>query len=108
MAAAWVSMLLVVLPLLAFPPKSVVYRVLPPAACGAAALFVVGYTLAILAHYRLIFDRPEPAKLVYRLIRRRRLTEKRPNPEPGELVVVIATVVATIVVFLWVAYTHGL
>lgn len=94
MAAAWVSMLFVVLPLVAFPPTSVVHRIVPPAACGAAALLVVGYTLAILAHYRLILGR--------------RRDGPRTNPEPAERVVVIATVVTAFAASVWVAYAHGL
>src|SRR5215217_682488 len=95
-AAAWVSMLLVVLSLLIFPPTSIIYRVVPPAACGAAALCVVGYPLAILAHYYFYpFDRRDPP-------------ENPTEPaEPAERVVVIITVVAATVVSLWIAYTHG-
>jgi hypothetical protein len=50
--AALVSLLLVILPLTAFVNTS-----LPVAASGSAAILVAGYIFAILAHYRIWFDR---------------------------------------------------
>lgn len=92
--AAWVSVLLVILPLVAAHPDSSIYRLIPPAACGASSILVVGYTLAILAHYRLIFSGGR--------------TGARSNPEPGERGVVFATLAVAAAEFLWALYLHGL
>ena len=91
--AAWVSVLFVILPLVAAHPDSPIYRLVPPAASGASSILVVGYTLAILAHYRLIFGGGR--------------TGPRTNPEPGERGVVVATLVAAVAEFLWAFHLHG-
>lgn len=94
LGAAWLSLLFVILPLVAAHPSSLIHRTLPPAACGATAILVAGYTIAILAHYRLILGDDK--------------TKSRTNPEPGERYVVIGTCVIAIGVFVWTGYLHVL
>jgi len=53
--AAWLPVLFVILPLVAAQhPSTTLHRVVPFAACAAALILVLGYTVAILAHYRLL------------------------------------------------------
>lgn len=92
LGAAWLSLLFVILPLVAAHPTSFAYQVLPSAACAATVILVAGYTVAILAHYRLILGGSKG--------------ESRVNPELGERHVVTLTVVIAIGVFVWTAYQH--
>jgi uncharacterized membrane protein len=78
-SATLVSLLLVILPLIAFDPSSSLQTRLPTAACAASALMVAGYIFGILAHYRLIFGKKRSGP--------------RENPEPAERLLVFATVV---------------
>lgn len=68
--ASWMSLLLVIVPLLILDPTKTLYRVLPSASCVGACILIAGYPLAILAHYRFLFGR--------------RRTGPRENPEPAE------------------------
>lgn len=94
LGAAWLSLLFVILPLVAAHPTSLAYQVLPPSACAATATLVAGYTVAILAHYRLILGGNKAGPRV--------------NPEPGERYVVTLTVAISIGVFVWTGYLHTL
>jgi hypothetical protein len=78
-AATMISLLLVILPITIFAELK-----LATVASGAAAIMVAGYVLAILAHYRIIFGR---RFLVFGGLR----TGPRTNPEPSELILVLAT-----------------
>lgn len=92
LGAAWLSLIFVILPLVSAHPTSLVYQVIPPAACAATAILVAGYSIAILAHYRLIFA-------AYAI-------GPRTNPEPGERYVVTLTALIALVAFVWTVYLH--
>jgi hypothetical protein len=91
-AAGVVSLLLVILPIVAIPPDLVIYRVVPPAGCGVSSVLVLGYTPAILAHYRLIM--------------RGGRVGPRQNPEPSERLLVVVAVALAVLCGLWVAFLH--
>ena len=86
-AAIFVSLLLVVFPIVTFRTLSGFAAKLPVAACSASCLLVAGYVLAILADYRLLFGR------------KRRGEGK--NPEPTERWIVISTAVICLGLFVW-------
>jgi uncharacterized membrane protein len=88
-AATLFSLLLVILPLVSFSGLR-----LPAAAAGSAAILVAGYLLAIMAHYRIVFDRE-------RLIWGARRTGPRDNPEPSELILTCLAGAAAILFFVW-------
>ncbi len=94
LGAGLVSLLAVILPLVSAHPTSTVHRLVPPAACSVAVVLVAGYTFGILAHYRLIFGGTRKGP--------------RSNPEPGEKIVVVVTVVVAFVCVLWTVYLHML
>lgn len=90
--AGMISLVSVILPTVAMRPGSIISRVLPATACAVSSVLVAGYTLAILAHYRLLW--------------RGNRTGPRHNPEPAERRVVIAAVTIAILTGLWVAWVH--
>ncbi len=94
LGAGLISLLAVILPLVSAHPTSDVYRLIPPAACSVVVILVAGYTFAILAHYRLFLGG--------------RRKGSRENPEPGERIVVIATVIGALIGFAWTIYLHRL
>ena len=87
-AATLICLLLVVVPLTFSSATKF------PAACAAASsIMVSGYVFAILAHYRIIFDRK------WALWGQKQMGPRR-NPEPAELIFVVFTLVAALAVFL--------
>jgi hypothetical protein len=80
---------LVIVPLVSFAGLR-----LPAAAAGAAAILVAGYVMAIMAHYRMVFDRE-------RLIWGARRTGPRDNPEPSELILTCLAGAVAALFFLW-------
>ena len=83
--ATWTCLILVIVPLMLLDPASRVFRVVPAAACAAAAVMVAGYPLAILAHYRFLFARGR--------------TGPRTNPEPAERLIVITAFALAVIAF---------
>ena len=78
-------LLLILLPISAcFPLR------LPAAVAAASAVVVAGYLPSLLAHYRIVLGSERQGSLH--------------NPEPIELVLVLTTVVAALVVGAWVYY----
>jgi hypothetical protein len=84
--AIFVSLLLVILPIVSFRNPHGPTANLPRAACSATCILVAGYILSILAHYRLLFGRKRRGE--------------RENPEPAERWLVICTTVVSTAVFL--------
>ena len=85
LAATFASLLLVLLPVILFPESEGLGSRLPTAGCAAATVGLAGYLFGILAHYRLLFGSARSGP--------------RGNPEPSERIVVLATVIAAIGVF---------
>jgi hypothetical protein len=81
-AATALCLLLVIVPLV----SSANLR-LPAAAAGSAAFLVAGYIPAIMAHYRIVFDRKREGP--------------RHNPEPTERILVWGTGAVALLFFLW-------
>jgi hypothetical protein len=88
-AATLFCLLLVIIPLVSFGGLR-----LPTAAAGTAAILVAGYVLAIMAHYRIVFDR---AFLIWGAKR----IGPRDNPEPSELILACFAGACAALFFLW-------
>ena len=84
LGATFAAIVLVLLPILLFDSEFLGTRV-PTAGCTAALGALGGYVLALLAHYRLVFGSTRSGP--------------RDNPEPAELVVVIAAAVVALALF---------
>jgi len=86
--ATLASVLLVLLPVLAFPQQEPALRT-AVAVCAGLAILIAGYVFGILAHYRLVLGR-----------HRNTTHPERENPEPAERVIVLVSLVlALFVVF---------
>ena len=92
--AATIALLLVLLPLLAAAPTSWAHRRLPAPSCAAAILLVTAYPFALFAHYRLILGRGRSGP--------------RSNPEPGERLLVLLSLVVAGATAIWTYRLHGL
>jgi hypothetical protein len=92
--AATIALLLVLLPLVAADPISWVHRRLPAPSCAAAILLVAAYPFALFAHYRLILGRGGSGP--------------RSNPEPGEKLLVLLSLVVAGATAIWTYRLHGI
>jgi hypothetical protein len=57
LVAVLISLLVVILPIVAFKSLSGLASKLPQAGCAATCVLLPGYPFAILAHYRLLFSK---------------------------------------------------
>jgi len=89
-SAMLLSVLLVVLPLMAFPqPSRLVYSI-AAASCGAAAILLLGYPFAILDHYQIEIGTRS---------RRAKKPPPRRKGEPLERVIVVSAMTVAALVF---------
>jgi hypothetical protein len=83
--ATLVAIVLALLPLLFFYDSELGGRRIPTAACTASLAAMGGYSLGILAHYRLLFGKG-------------RSGDREPT-EPAELVIILVTVAVAVFLF---------